>query len=173
MNLIGNDPNGIKNQGLQTDSIVLPYLKGRSTNSIFSFLNNAYDHVHGESFVYPDHASAIVLTSSAAAWSETGAIVEVIPAGALLRDFDIHWINIAAISTNAEIQIDIFTGASGSEFRVAATRSQRNTNQSRENANRIQTPQISAGTRISCRLSDSSSGAITAAVSFEGHYYAA
>jgi len=154
-----------------TDLISVPYVFG--LNSILAHLNTSYYHVHGEAFVYPDHADSVVLTSGAGAWNLGGSIVEVIPAGTITpHSFDLHWINISAISATSEIQVDIFAGGVGSEVRIGATRSQRNTNQSRENANRIQIPQQPAGTRISCRLSDSTGGTITTAVSFEGHLYA-
>lgn len=151
--------------------ISVPYSFG--TNKILDHLNTSYYHVHGQAFVYPDHANAVQLTSGAGAWDITGALVPVIPKGAAnVSSFDLHWINIADISAVAEVQVDIFAGDVGSEVRIGATRSQRNTNQSRENANRIQIPQQVVGTRISCRLSDSTAGFVTVKVSFEGHYYA-
>ena len=152
------------------DLVPVPYIEDVST--MYGFLHTGYYHVHGRPLVYPDKANNIVLTSGAAAWSETGALVEVVPANALnVADFDLHWVNIAAISTNAEIQIDIYAGLGGSEVKIGSTRSQRNTNQSRENANRIQIAQQPVNTRITARLLDSTSGAITTAISLEGHYY--
>lgn len=44
---------------------------------------------------------------------------------------------------------------------------------SAEGSKRIQIPQQPSGTRISCRVSDSTAGTITVGISFEGHYYAA
>lgn len=169
--VIGNDPVGKGLLGVAEGFVNVPYTFGM--NTILDHLNTSYYHVHGQSFVYPDHADAVVLTSGAGTWDITGAIVEVVPAGVLnVSAFDLHWMNIADISAVAEIQVDIFAGAPGEEIRIGATRSQRNTNQSRENANRIQIPQQVQGTRISCRLSDSTIGQITTSVSVEGHYYA-
>lgn len=168
--MIGNGTY-INNIGSKTGFVNVPYVYG--SNSILDHLNTAYFHVHGTPFVYPDHADAIVLTAGSGAWDVTGTIVEIIPADAITpHAFDLHWANIAAISGNGEIQIDIFKGAGGSEVRISATRSQRNTNLSRENANRIQIPQQVTGERISCRLSDSTGGALTCSISFEGHLYA-
>ena len=151
--------------------ISVPYVFGE--NTILDHLNTAYYHVHGRSFVYPDHADAVVLTSGSGAWGLGGSIIEVIPANALdVSAFDLHFINISDISAVAQVQIDIFKGGVGEEVRIGATRTQRNTNQSRENANRIQIPQQVKDQRISCRLSDSTSGTITVGISFEGHYYA-
>jgi len=168
--MIGNG-NYINNIGPLNGFVNVPYVFG--ANQIMDHLNTSYYHVHGQSFVYPDHDDSILLTAGAGAWNLTGAITEVIPASTLITSaFDLHWINLSAISGNGEIQVDIFKGAALSEVRIGATRSQRNTNQSRENANRIQIPQQVAGERISCRLSDSTGGVLTCAVSFEGHFYA-
>jgi len=166
--MIGDNLDGLI--GPANDFVGVPYAVG--FNTILAHLNTSYYHVHGQSFVYPDHADAVLLTAGTGAWDLTGSIIEVIPANALSASaFDLHWINIADISAVGEIQIDIFKGGIGAEVRIGATRSQRNTNQSRENANRIQIPQQVINERISCRLSDSTSGALTCSVSFEGHYY--
>ena len=155
--------------GQLMDLVSVPYVEGQS---IMGFLHTGYYHVHGTGFVYPNHADNVVLTAGAGAWDLTGAITEVIPADTLeVYDFDIHWLNISAISGNGQIQIDIYAGDSGSEVLIGSTRSQRNAVQSQEGAQRIQIPQQVAGKRISCRLSDSTGGALTAAISFEGHYY--
>ena len=166
--MIGKDLN---NQGFKDDYIRVPYVPG--SNSILAHLNTSYYHVHGKSFVYPNHASNVVLTSGSGAWATTGNKIEVIPENALsVAAFDLHWINLSAISDNCELQIDIYSGNAGEEVLIGATRSHRNTNQVRESANRIQIPQQEKNKRISCVLSDSTSGTITVAVSFEGHYYA-
>jgi hypothetical protein len=157
--------------GNLTDRIRVPYTFG--INSILAHLNTSYYHVHGQSFVYPDHADEVQIVSGVGAWNLTGAITEIIPAGALdVSAFDLHWINISDINDIAQIQIDIFSGEAGSEVRIGATRATRSTNQSRNGPARIQIPQQSAGTRISCRLSDSTAGSTDCFVSFEGHYYA-
>ena len=156
--------------GALDELVRVPYDIG--LNTILAHLNTAYYHVHGKGFCYPDHADSVVLTSANGAWAIPANVTEVIPAGALNEAaFDLHWINISAIDDVAEIQIDIFAGDVGEEVRICPTRSQRNTNQSRESANKIQIPQQPPGTRISCKLSDSTAGNTTAAVSFEGHYY--
>jgi len=152
--------------------LVVPYVLGYAENKILAHLNTSYFHAHGKAFVYPDHADDVLLTSSAAAWSETGAIIEVIPVGGLLAiDFDIHWINLSNLSANGTYQVDVFKGAPGSEIRIGATRANRSTNQTRNGPSRIQIPQQVIDERISCRLSDSTSSAQTLLVSFEGHYY--
>lgn len=167
---IGNDPTGRKNIGTLDDGIDVPYIRGEST--ILGHLNTAYDHIHGPFIVYPDHADSVTLTAGAGIWNTGGAIIEVIPAATLTAGpFDLHWLNIGGISANGEIQVDIFKGGIGSEVRIGAAKTHRNAVQSQEGSKRIQIPQMIAGERISCKLSDSTAGQITCDVSFEGHYY--
>lgn len=164
---IGQD---LGNQGNKGDFVLVPYVFGQ--NSIIALLNTLYYHAHGKNLVYPDHADDVLLVAGTGEWSLTGAITEVIPAGALnVTAFDLHWISISGISANGTIQIDIFAGLSGEEVRIAGARAVRNSVQSQEGAHRIQIPQQSAGTRISCRLSDGTASSLECAVSFEGHYY--
>jgi hypothetical protein len=157
--------------GTLKDFVSVPYTFG--VNSILAHLNTNYYHIHGQSFVYPDHADDVLLTAAAPAWDITGSIIEVVPANTLdVSAFDLHWINISNISENSTIQIDIYKGGAGSEVKIGATRASRSTNQTRNGPNRIQIPQQVANERISCRLSSSTTNATTVLVSFEGHYYA-
>lgn len=157
--------------GNKTDSVGVPY--SFDDNSILGHLNTAYYHVHGQSFVYPNHSDAIVITAGSGAWDLTGTITQIIPTGALtIEDFDLHWINISSISGNGEIQIDVYADTGGGNVLVSATRPHRNAVQSQEGARRIQVPQQPSGTKISCQLSDSTGGQLSCGISFEGHYYA-
>lgn len=157
--------------GNKNDFVQVPYTFG--IQSLMAHLNTSYYHVHGQSFVYPNHANDVILTSGAGAWGLGGSIIEIIPASTLsLSAFDLHWINISNIGVVSTIQIDIYSGGVGSEVLIGATRASRTTNQERNGPSRIQIPQQTANTRISCRLSDSTAGTTTCEVSFEGHYYA-
>jgi hypothetical protein len=53
---------------------------------------------------------------------------------------------------------------------IGSTRAHRNANVSEESSKDIHLPQLCPGTRVSCRLSDSTGGAVNCDVSFEGHY---
>lgn len=165
-----DDITKVSNIGNLADYVRVPYNHG--INSILAHLNTVYYHIHGTSFVYPSHADDILLTSGVGAWDLTGALTEVIPAGALnVSTFDLHWINISGITDNSTIQIDIFAGDIGEEVLIGATRASRTTNQDRNGPSRIQIPQQAKSTRISCRLSDSTADNTTVEISFEGHYY--
>lgn len=132
-----------------------------------------YYHAHGKSFVYPDHADNVTLTSAAPAWSTDGDIIEVIPADTLTESaFDLHWIDIAELSGNSDFQIDVYAGAEGEEVLIGSVRTNRNSNLTREGEQYVQIPQQPSGTRISCKLSNSSASSETCTVSFSGHYYA-
>ncbi len=156
--------------GNLNDLVGIPFVDG--TNSILAHLNTNYYHFHAQSFVYPNHADNVVLTSAAGAWNLGGSIVEVIPENALnISNFDLHWINISDISATSQIQIDIYRGNVGEEVLIGSTRSIRTAVQSRNAPQRIQIPQTLVNTRISCRLSDSTTGTVTCNVSFEGHFY--
>lgn len=166
--MIGNNSDG--NIGAKDDLVTVPYDAG--TDTILGYLRTGYYHVHGRPFVYPTKADDVRLEAAAAAWGTTGTITEVIPASTLMNyNFDLHWINISAIDENATIEIDFYQGASGSETWIGSTRASRTTNQARNGPSRIQVPQIEAGTRISAKLSSSTTNATTCNISFEGHYY--
>lgn len=156
--------------GRLTDHVVVPYVDG--VNTALAFLHTNYYHTHGKPFCYPDHADDVVLTAGAGAWDVSAALVEVVPKGVLnYAVFDIHWLNIADISENAQIQVDLFAGDVGEEVRISPSKTHRNAVQSQEGSKRIQIPQQPSGTRISARLSSSTANATTCAVSVEGHYY--
>lgn len=149
--------------------VKIPYESG--VNTVLDYLTTGYYHIHGKSFVYPEYADNILLTADAGVWSQGGQIIEVIPAGAMGHAFDLHFLNVENISANGVLQVDIYAGLAGSEIVIGSTKPHRNVATSQENSRRIQIPQQKAGTRISCMLSDSTAGAITCRVSFEGHFY--
>jgi len=159
----------IQNIGDKGDFIHLPY--SSLSNSVLAYLNTGYYHIHGESFIRPNHANSVQLTAQASAWGVGGTIVEVIPANSITKAFDLHWITISAISENSEIQVDIYSGSAGNEVLIGSAIAVRNAVMSQEGAIRIQIPQQPANTRISCKLSSSTVNATTANVKFMGHTY--
>ena len=157
--------------GTPEDIVQVPYDFGK--NSLLAFLITGYYHVHGESFVYPNHANGVTLTAGAGVWDLIGAITEVVPAGGLnTAAFDLHWIDVYDISATGEIQVDLYAGGVGAETLIGAIVTQRTSNFSREGPQPVQIPQQAAGTRISARLSDSTAGQLTCKVKLVGHYYA-
>ena len=140
-------------------------------NTLFAYLKTGYYHVHGAAFLHPDKADPVQLTSSAASWSETGTIQEVIPAGAITKPFDLHWCSIWDISSSLYGVIDIFAGPVESPVKIGSVDVGRTANFSREMTLPVQVPQLPANTRISCRFSDSTTTPRTVRVKFYGHVY--
>lgn len=162
-------PNG-NNIGRKSDLITVPFTAG--SESSIAYLQTAYYHMHGTPFTYPDYSNPILLTAGAGAWDRTGTIVEIIPAGAILADFDLHWMDVSNISGNGTIKVDIFSGLLGNEVLIGGTKVFRTSNFTQEGQKRIQVAQQPANTRISCRISDSTAGQLTCnIVSFDGHLY--
>ena len=163
------DGNPVANIGSKVGTVAVPYVPHKS--SVMDHLNTSYYHVHGASFIYPDKAVPVTLTSAVASWAETGTIVEVIPADTIIKDFDLHWASISDISATLDGVIDIFAGASGSEVKIGAVDVVRTSNFSRENPVPTQIPQQPANTRISCRFTDSTTSSKTVRIKFYGHVY--
>ena len=97
--------------GNKLDLVVVPYVP--HDDSMMAFIRAGYYHAHGASFVYPDKAVPVTLTSAVASWAETGAITEIIPADTIVKDFDLHWCSISDISATLDGIIDIFSGDAG------------------------------------------------------------
>jgi len=155
--------------GKKSDFVHVPFQNG--DNTLYGYMKTSYYHVHGKSFLYPDKANPVTLTSSAPAWSETGNITEIIPAGAITRDFDLHWVNISDMPANLYGVVDIFAGAVGQEVKIGSVDCVRTSNFSQEGNRPVQIPQLKAGTRVSCRFSDSTTSARSVTVKFYGHLY--
>lgn len=166
--MIGND-RVQESVGLKGDFIDVPYQPG--TESIMAYNATMYYHIHGASWLFPDKADPITLTSSTAAWSQTGAIIEIVPANTFNHPFDIHWASISDISANLYGVIDFFSGNVGQEVKICSVDVVRTTAQSRENAMPMQIPQQAANTRISARFSDSTSSSRTCKIKLYGHVY--
>lgn len=134
-------------------------------------MQTGYYHIHGAAFIYPDKADPVLLTSSAAAWSVAGNIIEIIPADIITKPLDLHWCSVWDVSNNLYGIVDIFAGAVGEEIKIGTIDVGRTANFSRESAMPVQIPQQPANTRISCRLSDNTTSAQTLRIKLYGHVY--
>ena len=156
--------------GFFNDLVHVPY-NPDSENSLMAYTRTGYYHVHGASFIYPDKANPVTLTSNAASWNATGTIVEIIPADTITKNFDLHWCNVSDISADLYGVVDLFAGASGQEVKIGSIEVTRTSNFSQEGNKPIQIPQQAANTRISARFSDSTSSARTCKIKLYGHVY--
>lgn len=160
---------GGNNIGLKTDLSVVPFLPDE--NTALGLLQTMYYHIHGFPFIYPDKAVPVTLTSAAPVWGTGGAIIEVIPANAIKKDFDLHWASLSDISATLDGIIDIYAGSIGNELIIGSVDVVRTANFSRENAMPVIIPQLPANTRISCKFIDSTALSRTVRIKFYGHVY--
>jgi hypothetical protein len=156
--------------GFFTDYVKVPFLLTDKT-SIMAFLRTGYFHVHGASFLYPDKADPVSLSSSAASWSQSGAIVEIIPVNTITKNFDLHFVNVSDISADLYGVIDLFSGTAGNEVKIGSVEVTRTSNFAQEGNRPLQIPQQLANTRISARFSDSTTSIRTCKIKLYGHVY--
>lgn len=159
----------ISSVGVESDYVHVPFVPNSS--SALAYLQTGYYHIHGASFIYPDKADPVTLQSSAASWSITGTIVEVIPANTFIRAFDLHRASVSDISNTLYGIIDIFSGGVGAEVKIGSVDVSRTSNFAQEGQKPVQIPQQPANTRISCRFSDSTTSSQTLKIKLYGHAY--
>jgi len=141
--------------------------------SLIAYAKASYFHAHGDTIKFPLVSSGELfktITSSATALTH-GAKVELIPANAVAVAFDIHWIEITAMSAQAEYEITVWAGASEAEQALTSVVVASSANFSREGSKAIMIPQQPANTRISVSIAKSSAGTGTMRVALEGHTY--
>ena len=156
--------------GNKQDLVQIPFVP--DNDSILAFLKTAYYHTHGASFLYPKYADSVTLTAGTGVWNTGGAITEIIPANTITKPFDLHYAIISLISALCHADIDIYAGSAGSEVQISGgIRVFRDSNFVFEGSHTILVSQIPANTRISAKISDSTTGSITLRIAFEGHVY--
>ena len=129
------------------------------------------DHTHSVAMVHPELADPISLQKASGAWAAYPTPTEIVAAGAITSDFDIHFGIISAISANGDYTIEIYQGAAPSETVIAHIVVARNAVQSQEGAVKIITPLISANTRISAALSSGNVAQDTVEIKLMYHPY--
>lgn len=159
---------GNNNVGERSDYVAVPFT---GDDTVLAYLKTGYYHIHGASFLYPDKAAPVTLISDISAWGLAGNKIEVIPAGAMARAFDLHWASLSDISATLDGVIDIYAGPVGQEVLIGSVDVVRTSNFSREAPAPVQIPQQPAGTRISCRFADSTASSRTVRIKFYGHVY--
>lgn len=129
-----------------------------------------YDHAHKESRVYPTLVDGVTITKvSTASWGLDANPTEIIPASTISADFDIHWIDLGAISANDSYEIILYKGANpGTE--IARRSFDRSTTQN-EGSIPCQTPIQAANTRISAKLTSSATSSRNVTVKLGYHTY--
>jgi hypothetical protein len=127
------------------------------------------EHAHSPQKIYPPSANAIVLTAAASAWTH-GTKVEIIPAGAISEDIDIHWANITSLSANGEYEVIVYKGAVASEVEIGRVPAERTSVQSQE-GNQPMLTRLLKGERVSASVATSTGNADTCKIKLSYHEY--
>lgn len=158
------------------DNVVMSDVIGNKTDthdgdSVVGRSKLVEEHLHNKVFLYPDLASSITLTKAAGAWAAHPTPTEIIPVNTITEDFDLHFLNVNAISANGEYSIKLYTGAGGAEVLLGTYGAARNAVQSQEGSRNILTDVILANTRISAAITSENAAADTLNIKVEGHTY--
>ena len=140
------------------------------TPTVMGFNNASYKHVHNHGYCIPSDGAVRRVTSSATA-NTFGAFIDVVPAGAIDRAFDIHWISITDVEDNGVYIVELhrLDGDGASEALLCQVPVSRNTNFVRGGEVFTQIPVQHAGARIGARMLRSIAGAKY--IEFIAHYH--
>ncbi len=147
--------------GETTDPFNADTLAGRS--------EGVYQHIHQVARVYPTLTAGQVIPADATAW-DLGAVTQIIPAGTITQAFDLHWVNVEAMSHNATYELVLYAG--DPDVEIARVRFTRVDNFTKRDAIFVESPVIAANSRIRAALACSDAGAgRQATVSLGYHLY--
>jgi hypothetical protein len=140
-----------------------------SKYTILGYSNAAYQHIHSPAKCYPTLANGVTVTGAAGAWA-LGNFAEIIPAGTITTEFDIHWVNFEAVSANDVYEFVLYAGGAGAETEIGRVRTYKTSTAAGSISVAIQIPPQPANTRISAKVA-SSSGNDNVTVSLFYHEY--
>lgn len=129
-----------------------------------------FNNLHSTQRVYPTLAPASRITPGTLAWV-LGTLVEVIPAGAIVTPFDIHFLNMGYVASQTTYEIHIYSGAIGSEVDICSARFTRNNPFGDAPSVPIAAPIQPANTRISARIASAIVGGSYADISISYNPY--
>ena len=111
------------------------------------------EHVHSPQKIAPTGAVAVTVTSGAGSWALGDFSNDILANGFVDHVFDLHWVDIAEPSINAEYEIVFYAGATDVEIcRVSFSRANV---LERSFTYPLQTDLLSAGSRIRVKMMDS------------------
>jgi len=125
--------------------------------SILGYLNSIYKHIHRQARCYPTLANGVMIAGGAGAW-ELGNFVEVIPAGAITTEYDVHYIIFENASATDVYELVFYNGGIGSEVEIGRIRTDRSSATSGISNVPIQIPAQPGNTRISAKVASKSGG---------------
>lgn len=119
------------------------------------------DHVHSPQLIYPSLANPLSITSTTGGGTWTpGADTEIIPINTIASIYDIHFISIATVDTNSNIQIDFYKGANGAGAHIFSISATRITSTLRSFSLPVTCPQLPANTRIYAKMADNNDAGV-------------
>ncbi len=145
----------------------MAYFSGKLTPA--DVLHTLLDHMHHVQHSYPTLADGVVLTTEAGDWA-LGTLTEIIPAGTISRDFDIHEVVFETVNTKDKTyELQLFYGAT--DIFASSVRVRSDTNKGGVPNGNIMTPIIPAESVIKGRLAIEDGGNKTAVISTRYHTY--
>ncbi len=145
---------------------------GHTGTSIMSTVHTLEEHVHSIARVYPRLANPVQLQKDTGVWAAIPSTkTEIIPAGTIGIDFDIHWFQVSSISANGNYIICLYQGGIGVETLIGEVSVSRTAVQSQEGSALITTPIVLANTRISAGISSSNNAQDSLLVKLMYHEY--
>lgn len=126
------------------------------------------EHFHSAQNVYPTGAAGITITGAAGAWT-LGDYAEIVPVNTITSDFDLHWINIEAVSAAGIYEIVLYAATTEIGRKRSAILG--------TPANiivppmRVQTEIIDKNTQIQAKVMNAAGGSETITISLDYHVY--
>ncbi len=154
---------------LALDELIGSSDDAHSVASLFGRLKLLDEHIHSAQHTYPELADGVTLTSHANDW-ELGALTEIVPANAIVTEFDLHEVVVEDVNTQDKTyELHLFYGVDDTlaghvRFAVGTLKG------GVPNVN-MQTIIFPANTRIRGRLAIQDGGSKTAKVSVRFHAY--
>ncbi len=141
-------------------------------NSAMALLHILFMHTHSRAQIFPRLADPVLLTKDAGVWAAIPTTkTEIIPAGTIGDEFDIHWVQVSAISANGDYVICLYSGGAESEVLIGEVAVSRSAAQSQEGSAPIITPIIPNDTRISAGMSSGNAAQNTLLIKVMYHEY--
>ena len=156
---------------LITRDVIGSKLDDEGGNSLYSLAFKMVTHQHSPQKCYPTLLNGITLTGGAAAWALLAAFTEIIPVNTIVNPYDLHFLNVGAVSANDSYEVYFYSGLAGSEVFICSARFVRQLAQSGTAPTPLQTIMLPANTRITAKLASQAGGGNTAVISVFYHEY--
>jgi hypothetical protein len=147
-----------------TTKSAMAYLKG-----LINEVEILTDHIHGAMKVYPTLAAGVTVTGNATAWT-LGNATEIVPANTITSPFDIHFIEIEAVSATDVYEVVLYSGASA-DVEIGRFRTSKDSANTSFPPVSFMCPLQPANTKISAKCASSGGGGDTITISIGYHLY--